>query len=111
MKGNKKMKFNIRMIPYILINLIGFYLLPLLIKDTGSGMLILLIAIPLICFLTSTFFGIKNSFNWIYCLCFTLLFIPTVFIYYNESAIFYSAVYAIITIIGNFIGKMIYNKK
>lgn len=56
----KKLK---KIIPYLIMNIIIFYLLPLLIKDTGSGMFILLFSIPLLCFIISFAYGSRNSFS------------------------------------------------
>lgn len=93
-----------RMLWYLLICVAAFYVLPLLGKDTGSFMLILLMAIPLICFVASLFYGVKNGFNFIFSLIIGVLFIPTIFIYYNSSAWVYIIAYAIISMVGNLIG-------
>lgn len=101
---------NLKMIPYLLVNVIAFYIFPMIIQDTGSAMLIMLIGIPLICFIVAIVFGIKRSFNWIYPLAVALLFAPTVFIFYNESAAIYIVAYGIIALVGNLIGKMFYKQ-
>lgn len=93
-----------KMLPYLIVNVIAFYLTPFLIKDTGSGMLILLIGFPIICFIVALIYEIKNSFNWIYSLLVMLLFVPTIFIFYNESATIYILVYGIISAFGNVLG-------
>ena len=100
-----------KMLPYLAVLIFDFYLLPFLIKDTGSGMLILLIGIPMICFMVSLIYGVKNSFNWLFPLLTMLLFAPSIFIFYNESAAIYILAYGIISLIGNFLGKMFRNKK
>ena len=51
---------------YYLIIFITFYLIPILIKDTGSGIFILLIVIPLITLFTSIIYGLSNKFDFIY---------------------------------------------
>lgn len=89
------------MFVYLLVCAIAFYVLPLLGKDTGSFILILLIIIPVICFITSLFYGIKNGFDFIFSVIVGILFIPTIFIYYNSSAWVYIIGYAIISLIGN----------
>lgn len=104
------MKASFKMIPYLLVNAIAFYLLPMIIQDMGSAMLVLLLAIPLICFSIAIVFGVKNSFNWIYPLAVALLFAPTIFIFYNESATFYTAIYGILALVGNLIGKIFYKR-
>ena len=49
-----------RNIVFYLLLLIDFYIIPWFIKDTGSAMIVMLIIIPLICLVTSTFYGIKE---------------------------------------------------
>lgn len=99
-----------KMLSYLFVIIFAFYVLPLLIQDTGSGMLILLIGIPMICFMVSFIYGIKNSFNWLFSLLVMLIFIPTIFIFYNESASIYIFAYGIISLIGNFIGSILCKK-
>lgn len=99
-----------KLLPYLLVNIIAFYLLPLVINNTGMAMVILLAGIPLICFINSLIFGLRHSFSLIYVLTTALIFIPTIFIYYNDSALIYVIVYAIIALIGNFIGKIVNDK-
>ena len=96
------------MIPYLIVNIIAFYLLPIIIKDTGSAMAVMLFGIPLICLLTAIFYGIKNSFNFIYPLIVAILFAPTIFIFYNSSASVYVIGYGITALVGNFVGKLFY---
>lgn len=94
------------MAPYLVVNIIGFYLLPIVIKDTGSAMAVMLLGSPLICLINSAVYGIKNSFNLLYSLIVALLFAPTIFIFYNSSAWIYIVGYGIIALVGNFIGKL-----
>lgn len=96
-----------RMLPYLLIILLAFYTLPFLIIDTGSGMSILLFIFPVICFLVSIIYGIKEKFNFFYSILVAILFIPTIFIYYNDSAFVYCIIYGIISLISNYIGSML----
>ena len=95
---------------YYLIILIAFYLVPILIKDTGSGMFILLIVIPLITLITSIIYGLRNTFDFIYPLIVAILFIPTLFIYYNTSALVYVIASSMIAVIGELLGKTLQRK-
>lgn len=95
---------------YYFIIFIAFYLFPMLIKDTGSGMFILLIVIPLITFITSIIHGLKNTFDFLYPLIIAILFIPTLFIYYNISAWSYIIVYSVIAVVGELLGKTLQKK-
>lgn len=96
------------MIPYLIAMILLFYVLPFLIKDTGSAMGVLLIGIPAGCFVTALIYGIRHSFNIFYVVLVVLLFIPTIFIFYNFSAAFYSYIYGAIALIGNGIGAGIH---
>lgn len=96
-----------KMIPYLLINIGIFYLMPILMKNTGSAILIMLFLIPLACFITSIAYGQKNSFYWLYPILVMLVFIPSIFIFYNESAFIYIFIYGIISGLGSFIGDKI----
>ena len=95
---------------YYFIILIAFYIVPMLIKDTGSGMFILLIVIPLITLITSLIYGLINTVDFIYPLIVAILFIPTLFIYYNISAWVYIIAYSLIALIGELLGKTLQRK-
>lgn len=91
---------------YILL-IIDFYAIPWLIKDTGSAMIVMLIIIPLICFVTSIFYGLKNGFDFGYVLIVAMIFIPSIFIFYNSSAWIYVAVYTVVALLGNLIALLL----
>lgn len=95
---------------YYFIIFITFYLIPILIQDTRSGMFILLIVIPLITLITSIIYGLRNVFDFIYPLIVAILFIPTLFIYYNISAWVYIIAYSLIALIGEILGKTLQKK-
>ena len=92
---------------YLIVITLAFYVLPVLINDTGTGIFFLLILTPIICFVTSIIYGIRHSFNLIFLLLIMALFIPTIFIFYNESAAVYVLIYGIIAAIGNLLGSLI----
>lgn len=83
--------------------LINFYLLPLFIADTGSAMVVLLVLIPAVCFAISVVYGLKNGFRLEYPAITAVLFIPSVFIYYNSSAWVYIVAYGVIALLGNLV--------
>lgn len=99
-----------KMLPYLLTIIGMFYLLPTLMKDTGSAIIILLILMPLGCFLTSLAYGVKNSFSWPYPIFVMLIFLPSIFIFYNESAMVYVFVYGFISLLGSFVGDRVFRK-
>ena len=88
-----------------MVNVICFYLLTLLMKDTGSAMFILLFAIPVITFVNAILCGRKNSFDLLYPLLVMVIFVPYVIMYMNESATIYIFIYGAISLIGCFVGS------
>ena len=90
---------------YLLIIALTFYGLPLI--DRESEMLLLWILFPLVCFLSAIIYGIKYLFSLVYSILVMALFIPTIFIFYNETASFYIGAYGLISIIGNLLGSLI----
>lgn len=95
-----------KMLPYLAVIVLTFYILPFLIEDTGSALFILLEVFPLICFIVSLINGLKKSFNWLFPLLVMLTFASSIFIFYNESATIYILAYGIISIIGNSLGAL-----
>lgn len=94
------------MLPYLIVIILDFYLLPLLIKDTGTAMLTLLVAVPLICGVCAVFYGARNGFNLLFCTLVMILYLPTIFIFYNSSAWVYIIGYGIVAIVGNAVGML-----
>lgn len=95
------------MLPYLLIIMISYYLLPyLLIKDTGSGMSTLLFLLPIIISVTSHIYGYKlKKLNLLFNILVGLLFLPVIFIYMNIYGLIYIIIYSIISLILNYLGK------
>ena len=100
-------KLYIGIITALLLTVITFYLFPLLIVDTGSGMFALLLLIPAFCFLTAFLFGLLAGIQWLYPLLIAALFLPTIWIYYNSSAWIYVIPYTILALVGNLTGGLI----
>lgn len=82
---------------------VNFYILPLLMRDTGSAMILMLMVMPVICFITAIMYGIKNKFNFWYALIVAVIFIPTIFLFYNSTAWVYVIAYSVISLLGNLI--------
>lgn len=87
--------------------LIAFYLLPLLVIDTGSGMFVLLLLIPGFCLCSGLLCGLLAGFQWLYPLLVALLFAPTIWIYYNETALPYLIPYTLLAALGLLAGGLI----
>lgn len=95
---------------FYLLLLIDFYTIPWFIRDTGSAMIVMLVILPLICLLISVFYGIRNGFDFWYILSVAIIYIPSIFIFYNASAWVYMLGYAVIAWLGNLIGSPLSKK-
>lgn len=101
------------MIPFLIVNAVMFNLLPLAcsIMDVNDataycGVFLLLIIFPVISFVSSLLLGINKGICWLYPVFTAMLFIPAIFIYYNDSAFIYMIIYAILALAGNLIGSL-----
>lgn len=86
------------------------YCSSLLIIDTGSGMFILLLVIPLAVLSVSIIFAFKNSFKWYFSVIVGVLWLPVLLIL-NSSAAIYAVIYAVLSFLGQLIGLLISNIK
>lgn len=91
--------------PFLFIIVLAFYGLPFI--DQESGMLTLLILFPLVCLLVALVYGLKYSFSLLYSILVMALFIPTIFIFYNETANIYVGIYGVFSLVGNLLGSFI----
>ena len=98
------MKKYLKEIVIFLLQVFIFYLLPQIAGNIGAlGMVFLLLVIT---FILSIIAGciFKNRIKYFYPIVVSILFIPTILIYYNESAFVHSLWYLIVSSIGLFIG-------
>ena len=93
------------MAPSLAATAAAFYLLPLLMQNTGAAMVIMLAAIPLVCFLAAAVLGYKKGVIWLYAPLVCLLFVPCVFLFYNSSAWVYALAYGLLALAGNLAGS------
>ena len=98
------------LIPYAAVLALNYYVVPLLIRDTGSAIFVLLMGIPLITFLCAVGYGARRGFDGLLPVAAAVLFVPTLFLYYNASAWIYTVVYAAVALAGNGIGRIFYKK-
>ncbi len=98
-------------IPYAIVLAVDFYLLPSLINNTGAAMLMMLCIMPLLALFCSVIYGVRQGFDFLLPITAMILFIPTIFIYFNESAWVYVIAYGIIILVGNGIGRIFYKKR
>ena len=107
------MKRYLKEIIVLIVQLIMFYLFPLTAGPTDvMGMIIILI---MSVFILSIIIGALSNekFKYLYPIIVAILFIPSIFIYYNDSALIHAVWYLIISCIGLLIGvisKKLVNK-
>lgn len=94
-----------KILPYAIFMALVFYGLPNLIQDTGSAMFILLSVLPLATFLAALVYGYKEGFCLLYLLMVVLLFLPTLFLFYNISAWIYVVIYGLLAALGMGLGR------
>ena len=102
------MKKYIKEIIILLIQLFVCYILPLFAGPTDMMGLVLLIILATL--LLSTLIGSisKEKIKYLYPIIVAILFIPSIFIYYNESALIHSVWYLVVSMVGMLIGTIIY---
>lgn len=104
----EKMKRFLKEIIILLIQLFMFYISPLFAGPTdvmGMVFLILLSTFILSIIIASIF---HEKVKYLYPVIISLLFIPSVFIYYNDSALIHAVWYFVVSTIGLLIGTIIY---
>lgn len=93
---------------YIGLFVLEFFGFQFLIQDTSSAMFILLIATPLCVLIESIMFGYAHGkFDIFFLLILEIVFIPSVFVFMNESALIYAFVYGVLGAVGEVIGIFI----
>lgn len=92
----------------LLIQLFMFYIFPLFVGPTDvMGMVFLILASTLILSLIIASIS-KEKWKYFYPIIISALFIPSVFIYYNDSALIHAAWYFVDSAVGLLIGAIIY---
>jgi len=109
------MRFYIKEIIVMLLQLFMFYVFPLFAGPTDAiGMVVLIILATL---LLSAVIGLisDKKMKYLYPIITAILFVPSVFIYYNETALIHSVWYLVVSSVGMIIGailrKLIYRNK
>ncbi|MBP5288377.1 MAG: hypothetical protein J6Z79_00705 [Clostridia bacterium] len=89
---------------FCLLTALVYYILPIfppfLSGDTGAWMILLLLVMPAAVFLISLFCGLKNGFRIWFPLFSAILFLPGIFLFFNESAWIYAPVYGVFSLLG-----------
>ena len=100
------MKVFKNMVPYLGGIVAVFYLLPLFMRNTTGAMLVMLFAMPALCVTISFFYGRHHGFHPLYPVAVSLCFLPSIWIFYNESALIYVAIYGAMAFLGSFLGGL-----
>ena len=102
------MKKYLKEIIILFIQLFMFYIYPLFCGPTDAmGMVFIILFITLI--LSTILIAISNNkIKYLYPIVTALLFIPSIFIYYNISALVHSLWYFIVCLLGMLFGSLIY---
>ena len=98
------MKSYVKEIVILLLQLFMFYIFPLFAGPTDAmGMVVLIILATL---LLSVIIGIisRNRIRYLYPIVIAILFLPSVYIYYNETALVHSTWYLVIATFGLLVG-------
>ena len=97
--------------PYLAALGADFYLLPLLARDTGSGMLVMLCVMPLAALSTGVAHGARRGFSLWLPVAALLLFLPAIPLFYNWTAWPYAVVYALFVLAGMGVGRLFYGRR
>lgn len=92
-------------LPYVLLMAVNLWILPAVIRDTGTAMVMMLAGLPLITLIIAAFHAWKAGLAIVFALVTGILFIPAIFLYFNESTWIYAPAYAVIALIGGVVGK------
>lgn len=99
------------LLPYLLALAADFYLLPLLIRDTGTAMLLMLCVIPFAAFADGVLCGVRRGIRPLLPAAALVLFLPTVPLYYNFTAWVYGPVYGVVVLLGCCLGRVFYGRR
>ena len=97
----------IKEIIILLIQLFMFYIFPLFAGPTDTiGMVLLILIVTFILSIVIASIS-KEKYKYLYPVVVSILFIPSVYIYYNETALIHSIWYLIVSGIGILLGSII----
>lgn len=99
------------LVPYLIVWGIDFYLLPILMVDTGIAILLMLCVMPLVAFIAGLVYGMRRGFSVLPAVTAAVLFFPTIFIFYNTTAWPYTLNYGIAVLLGTGLGRLFYGKR
>lgn len=102
------MKKCLKELMIIFIQIFMFYIFPVFSGPTDAmGLVFILILSTFILSIIITIIS-KNKIKYLYGVLISIIFIPTVYIYYNSSALIHSIWYLVVSYTGTFIGFIFY---
>lgn len=108
------MKKYLKEIITILIQILIFYIFPLFAGPTDAmGMVVLMLLATLVLSLILTIIS-KEKIKYLYPLVVAIIFVPSIFIYYNESALIHTLWYFVSSLLGTILGiitNKVFSKK
>ena len=108
------MKKYLKEIITISIQILIFYIFPLFAGPTDAmGMVVLMLLATLVLSLILTIIS-KEKIKYLYPLVVAIIFVPSIFIYYNESALIHSLWYFVSSLLGTILGiitNKVFSKK
>ncbi|MBO5004440.1 MAG: hypothetical protein J6D03_04155 [Clostridia bacterium] len=102
------MKQYLKEIIILLLQVFIFYLLPISMGNIGAiGMVLLILILTFVLSIIIASIS-KSKIKYLYSIIVAIMFIPSMFIHYNESALIHSIWYLVVSSIGLLFGTIIY---
>ena len=92
---------------FVAVLVVLFYLLPLLFKGSIG---LLIVVNPIVIIMCSYLISKKYNFCLRNIALVAILYLPSMYVFYNDSAWIYVVIYVVFALIGNYIGHKKYNK-
>jgi hypothetical protein len=96
-----------KMLPYLLVLILTYYLLPLLSSVPWWDMDCLMIYMPILSLIIGIVYGAKNGFSIFLPIVSAIIFMPAMGIHFGEIVYGYAIIYGIISLIGIILGKYV----
>lgn len=90
--------------PWLAVVLVDFYILPLLMEDIDSTLLIFMVIMPLVCVAASAWHGWRVGWEPLLPWLAAVLWVLSVLVY-NAAAWVYAPGYAVLALVGNLLGR------
>jgi len=97
------------MLFYVLVQLLLYHASTFLIVDTGTGMLFLLLVLPLATAAIALIYGYRHGIHLLYPFVTALIFLTVVLLHFNNSAYVYLISYGLTALVAMVLGKILKN--